>query len=213
LGRFFGPLNDKQVEYLADIRASGRHLLALINDIPDLSKVEAGRMDLAPVSFSVRDALEAGLTMVRERALRHRIALNLDVEPTIDRICADERKFKQIAFNLLTNATKFTPPGGRVDVTAWRVDGELRVSVHDTGVGIASEDLMRIFEEFEQAGRTGLLSQEGTGLGLAVAKRLVELHGGGIWVESSIGQGSTFTFALPLAEEGVAGVEEACTTT
>ncbi|MCA1644515.1 MAG: Tar ligand binding domain-containing protein [Chloroflexi bacterium] len=213
LGRFFGALNDKQVEYLIDIGASGRHLLALINDILDLSKVEAGRMDLVPVSFSVREALETGLTMVRERALRDGIALNLEVDPDIDCIRADERRFKQVAFNLLTNATKFTPSGGRVDVTARRVSGELRVSVHDTGVGIAPEDLMRIFEEFEQTGHVGPLSQEGTGLGLSVAKRLVELHGGRIWVESSMGQGSTFTFALPVAAEPLVGVEEACTTT
>ena len=193
LGRFFGPLNDKQVEFVGDIRASGRHLLALINDILDLSKVEAGRMDLVAVDFSVREALESGLTMVRERALRHGIALNLEVDPTVDRIHADERKFKQVAFNLLTNAAKFTPPGGRVDVTAWRTDGELRVSVHDTGIGIAPDDQVRIFEEFEQAGRSGLLGQEGTGLGLALARRLIELQGGRIWVDSRIGEGSTFT--------------------
>ena len=212
LGRFFGPLTDKQVEYLTDIGAAGRHLLALINDILDLSKVEAGRMELVPVSFSVREALEAGLTMVRGRALRHGIALTLEVDPTIDCIRADERKFKQVVFNLLTNATKFTPPSGRVDVTARRIDGELRVAVQDTGIGIAPEDQTRIFEDFEQAGRTALLSQEGTGLGLALARRLVELHGGRIWVESRIGEGSTFIFALPLAEVAV-GAEAACRTT
>ena len=211
LGRFFGPLTDKQVEHLVEIRASGRHLLALINDILDLSKVEAGRMDLFPVNFSVREALEAGLTMIREPALRHGIGLNLEVDPAIERIRADERKFKQVVFNLLTNATKFTPPGGQVHVTTCRVDGEIRVSVHDTGVGIAPQDQARIFEEFEQVDppEPGL---EGTGLGLALARRLVELHGGRIWVESRIGRGSTFTFALPL-EEAVVTVAEECTTT
>jgi signal transduction histidine kinase len=212
LGRFFGPLNDKQVEYVMDIRASGRHLVAVISDILDLSKVEAGRMEVVPVNFSVREALENGLTMVRERATRNGIALTLEVDPAIDRIRADERKFKQVVFNLLANAAKFTPPGGRVAVTAKRVDGELRVAVQDTGVGIAPEDQIRIFDEFQQAGRAELLSQEGTGLGLALSRRLVQLHGGRIWVESGMGEGSTFAFALPLPEAAT-DAEAACQTT
>ncbi len=196
LERYFGDLNEKQEEYLRDIAGSGQHLLSLINDILDLSKVEAGRMELEVGTFSLREALGNGLTMLRERAARHGIELFLDIDPDLDETEADERKVKQVVFNVLANAVKFTPDGGRVAVRAARADGEIRVSVSDTGVGIGMGDLPHIFEEFRQVG-TGTARAEGTGLGLALAKRFVELHGGSIRVESAPGRGSTFTFTLP----------------
>jgi signal transduction histidine kinase/CheY-like chemotaxis protein len=199
VNRRFGELNAEQAEYLADILDSGRHLLALINDILDLSKVEAGRMELEPGRFSLRAALENGLTMVGERASERRIGLMLDVQADLAPIDGDERKIKQVIFNLLSNAVKFTPGGGRVEVVARQVDNEVHVAVRDTGVGIAAEDLERIFEEFQQ-GRSGATStREGTGLGLTLARKFVELHGGRLWVASEVGTGSTFTFSLPIS--------------
>ncbi len=205
--RMGGPLTEKQLEYLTDILDSGKHLLSLINDILDLSKIEAGRLDLQRSTFSLREALRNGLTMVRERANRHDIALDLEMAPEVDVVEADERKVKQAIFNLLSNAVKFTPDGGRVEVRAERGDGEVRVSVHDTGIGVAPEDRERIFEEFTQAGRSEGRSQEGTGLGLTLAKKFVELHGGRIWVDSEVGKGSTFTFTLPLTMPATAEVK------
>jgi signal transduction histidine kinase/CheY-like chemotaxis protein len=208
--RLFGDLNDKQAEYLGDIRSSGHHLLSLINDILDLSKVEAGRMELESGIFSLAETLENGVTMVRERAIRHGLQLCLEVDPAIGLIEADERKIKQVIFNLLSNAVKFTPDGGRVEVVARLVDAQVQVAVRDTGIGIAAEDQVRIFEEFQQApnGQSG--AREGTGLGLALARRFVELHGGRLWVESRPGHGSTFTFELPqpTAAETTPFVEE-----
>ncbi|HSF05393.1 MAG TPA: ATP-binding protein [Methylomirabilota bacterium] len=198
LERMFGDLNPKQEEYLHDIVASGRHLLSLINDILDLAKVEAGRMDLDLASFNLPAALDNALTLVRERAARHGIAVASSVDARVDRIIADERKFKQIVLNLLSNAIKFTPEGGRVDVSAASADGAVEISVSDTGIGIAPEDQEAIFEEFRQVGNDVGRKREGTGLGLPLAKKFVELHGGRIWVKSRVGAGSTFTFTLPL---------------
>jgi signal transduction histidine kinase/DNA-binding response OmpR family regulator len=196
--RMFGELNEKQDEYLQDIVASGKQLLLLINDILDLSKVEAGRMELELGALSVAETLESCLGMSRERAGRHRIALGLEVDPNSGVIEADERKVKAVVFNLLSNAVKFTPEGGRIDTSARLVDGELEVAVRDTGTGIAPDDQERIFEEFQQASQPDAQKREGTGLGLALAKKFVELHGGRIWVESELGVGSTFTFRLPV---------------
>jgi GAF domain-containing protein/anti-sigma regulatory factor (Ser/Thr protein kinase) len=192
----FGDVNEKQREYLADVLGSGQHLLSLINDILDLSKIEAGRMDLELSTFSFRDALDSGLTIVRERAARHAIQLNAVVASDVGALEADERKVKQILYNLLSNAVKFTPDGGRVDVSVRVENGDVRVEVRDTGIGVAPEDQEQIFEEFRQVGRER--SREGTGLGLTLTKRFVELHGGRIWLESTPGKGSTFTFTLPL---------------
>jgi len=191
----FGDVNEKQREYLADVLGSGQHLLSLINDILDLSKIEAGRMDLELSTFRFRDALDSGLTIVRERAARHAIKLNAVVASDVGTLEADERKVKQILYNLLSNAVKFTPDGGRVDVSVRADNGDVRVEVRDTGIGVAREDQEQIFEEFRQVGRER--SREGTGLGLTLTKRFVELHGGRIWLESTPGQGSTFTFTLP----------------
>ena len=199
----FGELNEKQDEYVRDILTSGQHLLSLINDILDLSKIEAGRMELDLGPFALEEALENGMSMLRERALRGRLTLNTEIGADLGGLEADERKIKQVIYNLLSNAVKFTPAGGRVDVTARVVGEEAWVSVKDTGIGIAPEDQSRVFEEFMQAsGRAR--QQEGTGLGLALAKRLVELHGGRIWLESEPGVGSTFTFSLPLDRTSLA---------
>jgi len=198
LERLFGELNAKQDDYLKDIFASGKHLLGLINDILDLSKVEAGRMELEPSTFDVASAVSNAMTLVRERAQRHGITLGQQVDAALVEITADERKFKQIMLNLLSNAVKFTPDNGRIDVSA-RLEGpDVVVAVHDTGIGIAPEDQAAVFEEFRQVGRNYTSKQEGTGLGLALTKRFVELHGGRIWLESEPGKGSTFTFTIPV---------------
>ena len=196
--RLFGDVNDKQADYLADIHSSGKHLLGLINDILDLSKVEAGRMELDVTTFDVAPALANAMTLVRERAQRHNINLRMEVAPDLGEATADERKMKQILVNLLTNAVKFTPDGGSVDVTARRDPDELVIAVRDTGIGIAPEDQEAVFEEFRQVGRHYTNKQEGTGLGLTLTRRFVELHGGRIWVESEPGKGSTFTFTIPI---------------
>ncbi len=196
--RMFGEVNEKQAEYLQDILSSGRHLLSLINDILDLSKVEAGRLELELGRFHLPTALDNALTLVRERATRHGITLNQTVDSGVADIVADERKVKQILLNLLSNAVKFTPEGGRVGLTATTADGVITIAVSDTGIGIAPEDQAAIFEEFRQVGREDARKQEGTGLGLTLAKKFVELHGGRIGVQSQVGQGSTFSFTLPV---------------
>jgi signal transduction histidine kinase len=198
LERMFGELNEKQEDYLKDIHSSGHHLLSLINDVLDLSKIEAGHMELARSDFDVDTALRAAVSLVRERALRHDIRLSMEADPTLGEINADERKFKQVVLNLLSNAVKFTGDGGSVQVTGRRTADAVEVSVADTGIGIAPEDHEAVFEEFRQVGRNALQKQEGTGLGLALARRIVELHGGRIWLESAPGKGSTFTFSLPV---------------
>jgi signal transduction histidine kinase len=197
LARMFGQLNDKQDEYLQDVLSSGRHLLSLINDILDLSKVEAGRMELDLAPFNLPLALDNALTLVRERAMRHGIRLELAVGADVGDLVGDERKIKQILLNLLSNAVKFTPEGGRVGVRAEQANGTVEVSVTDTGIGISPEDQEAIFEEFRQVGTDYARKREGTGLGLTLARKFVELHGGRLWVKSLVGEGSTFTFSLP----------------
>ncbi len=198
LEKLFGDINPKQEEYLRDILTSGQHLLSLINDILDISKVEAGRMELERTRFDLREALHSSLMMIRERTTRHAIQLNLNMDDTIGELEADERKVKQVIFNLLSNAVKFTPDGGCITMTARMSDSVAAVAVQDTGIGIAPDEQARIFEEFQQAKQDPLQKQEGTGLGLTLAKKFVELHGGRIWVESEVGKGSTFTFTIPV---------------
>lgn len=197
LERMFGELNERQDEYLRDILGSGRHLLQLLNDILDLSKVEAGRMELAPSRFSVRDAMQYGISMVRERAALHGITVTLEVDPDIDEMESDELRIKQVLLNLLSNAVKFTPDGGHVAVAARRDGDQLAVTVTDDGAGIPPEDRERIFESFQQ-GRRGPQHEEGTGLGLTLCRRIVALLGGRMWLESEVGVGSTFGFSVPL---------------
>jgi signal transduction histidine kinase len=194
--QMFGQLNEKQAEYLDDILSSGQHLLNLINDILDLSKVEAGRMELQPSVFSLAEVLAASLVMVRERATRQGVDLVTKIDSAIGLVEADERKVKQVLFNLLSNAVKFTPQGGRITLAAHATDARVEITVSDTGVGIGAADQARIFDEFYQVGPGK--TQEGTGLGLALTKRLVELHHGELSVESAPGAGSTFTVVLPL---------------
>ena len=195
--RMFGALNEKQEEYLKDIHASGQHLLSLINDILDLSKIEAGRMELEVTDFDLPAAIDNALTLVRERAGRRGIALHHTGDGNLGQIRGDERKIKQVLLNLLSNAIKFTPEGGRIDVRAIAVGGSVEVSVTDTGVGIAPEDQEAIFEEFRQVG-TAEKKVEGTGLGLALSRKFIELHGGRIFVQSQMGVGSTFTVTIPI---------------
>jgi signal transduction histidine kinase len=198
--RMFGEINAKQADYLKDIHESGKHLLSLINDILDLSKIEAGRMDLEISSFDLPSALSNAMTLIRERAQRHNIELSLKVDKRLGAFEADERKFKQIVLNLLSNAVKFTPDGGKIDVSAKLDTDHVEIAVKDTGIGIAPEDQAAVFEEFKQVGRDQMRKAEGTGLGLALTRRFVELHGGAIRLESTPGKGSTFTVSLPLRQ-------------
>ncbi|MBL8385093.1 MAG: GAF domain-containing protein [Burkholderiales bacterium] len=200
----FGELNEKQLDYVQDIHASGRHLLSLINDILDLSKIEAGRMELELGSFDLPAAIGNAVTLVRERAQRHGIELRTEVDDMLGEFRGDERKFKQIMLNLLSNAVKFTGDGGRVTVAAHRNGAAIEVSVADTGIGIAPEDQPKVFEEFVQVGSNYATKREGTGLGLPLARRFVELHGGRMWLASAPGAGSTFYFTLPLTPEAAA---------
>ena len=195
--RMFGELNEKQAEYTEDILSSGRHLLSLINEILDLSKVEAGRMELELATFDLPLAIDNARTFVRERATKHGINLDVTVDERLGDFVGDERKIKQVLLNLLSNAVKFTPEGGRIGIKARQADGSAEISVSDTGIGISPEDQSKIFEEFRQVGGDYAHKREGTGLGLTLAKKFVELHGGKIWVESEVGKGSTFSFTLP----------------
>ncbi|MBI5484335.1 MAG: hypothetical protein HY888_07735 [Deltaproteobacteria bacterium] len=210
--QLFGPLNNKQSEYVENILGSGRHLLSLINDILDLSKVEAGKLELELEPFPLREILESSLMMLREKALKRGLDLQLELAPEADQsITADRRKLTQIMFNLLSNAVKFTHEGGRVDVAARRVlfdptdqsdqsdrSDYIEISVTDTGVGIRQEDISKLFKPFTQLESAYTKNYEGTGLGLALTSRLVELHGGQIRVESEFGRGSRFSFTIPV---------------
>ena len=202
LERMFGDINDKQEEYLNDILASGRHLLSLINDILDLAKIEAGRMELDLEDFEVAQAIDNAVVLVRERASRKGLALETTLAPGLGSVRADQRKIKQVLLNLLSNAVKFTPEGGRIEVGAERLDGVVEVWVRDTGIGIAADDQEAVFEEFRQVGTDYAKKHEGTGLGLTLSRKFVELHGGHIAVKSRVGEGSTFTFTLPVRHGG-----------
>jgi signal transduction histidine kinase len=191
----FGELSDKQREYITDIHGSGHHLLSLINDILDLSKVEAGRMELSIVKFDLPSAIDDAVMLIRERAARRQIGLEVRVDERLNSFAGDERKFKQILLNLLSNAVKFTPEGGRITVGAHSLGSGVQVSVSDTGVGVAPEDQQAIFEAFRQVGESSAKT-EGTGLGLTLVKQFVEMHGGRVWVESAPGKGATFFFTL-----------------
>jgi signal transduction histidine kinase/DNA-binding response OmpR family regulator len=198
LERMFGDLNERQEDYLKDIHAAGRHLLALLGDILDLSKIEAGRMELELTTFPVDDVIGQATSLVRERAALHGIELTLDAEQGLGLVTADELRLKQVLLNLLSNAVKFTPDGGSVEVHARREAGDLVMTVNDTGIGIAMEDQARIFDSFQQGSRSASTT-EGTGLGLTLSKQIVELHGGTMWVRSAPGEGSTFGLRIPQA--------------
>lgn len=230
-----GELNNVQKENVGYILGSGRHLLSLINDILDLSKVEAGKLELELNRFQIKDILNTSLIMLKEKAYKHNITMDLQIAPDADiEIEADMRKLKQIMFNLLSNAVKFTPDGGSVSVRARRIhdagymiqDKEkterdmhrasgimhpdfVEVSVADTGIGIKPEDMEKIFTPFQQIESVYTKKYDGTGLGLSLAKKLVELHGGSIWVESKFGKGSVFTFVIPIKQEIKEGGKDA----
>jgi PAS domain S-box-containing protein len=196
----FGPLKEKQKEYLGFVDKSSRHLLALINDILDISRIEAGRMELEAGKMSVRVATDSALVMLRERAMKHAITLTSAVSEDADiSLRADERKIKQILFNLLTNAVKFTPDGGSVSLSAARNGGFIEFCVADTGIGISPEHMPRLFTRFGQLDVVYEKKHEGTGLGLALVKELAELHGGRAWAESEPGKGSRFYVSIPAA--------------
>ena len=194
--QMFGELNERQLAYVHDVLDAGRHLLSLINDVLDLAKIEAGKMELELSEVALPELLRSAVSMHSERASRNGIALAVTTEPDEITVAADERRVRQIVFNLLSNAVKFTPADGRVDVSARVEDGHVEIAVADTGPGIPPEDLATIFEEFEQAGDGK--RAEGTGLGLPLSRKLAELHRGRLWVESEVGHGSTFRFTLPL---------------
>jgi len=195
-----GELNDQQLGYVDQVLVAGRHLHSLINDVLDLAKIEAGRMELDLAEVSMSAVLRSGVSMHSERANRARVELELSVDPAEITVEADERRIRQVVVNLVSNAIKFTPPDGRVDVSAELRNGVVEVAVADTGTGIAVEDLDRIFEEFEQGRSEAGTLLEGTGLGLPLSRRFVELHGGRLWAESVVGAGSTFHFTLPVEQ-------------
>ncbi|GCD88246.1 GAF domain-containing protein [Nocardioides sp. LS1] len=204
LERMFGEINDRQEEYLRDIHGSGRHLLELLNEILDLSKVEAGRMELEYSTLELRPLLEDAAAMLRERAAGHAITLTVDIADDVGPLFTDGLRLKQVVLNLMTNAVKFTGDGGSVTVRAVRGPGEVDISVTDTGIGVPEEDRERIFESFQQGGR-GSSREEGTGLGLTLSRRLVELLGGRMWLVTEVGVGSTFGFSLPDRTGGAVG--------
>lgn len=197
--QMFGELNERQLAYVEEILGAGRHLLSLINDVLDLAKIEAGRMELEPSEVAIHNLLRSAVSMEAERAVRGGIGLGLTTDPEEIIVLADERRVRQVVFNLLSNAIKFTPVGGRVDVSARLNGGGVEIAVADTGQGIPAEDQATIFQEFEQSATSK--GAEGTGLGLPLSRKLVELHGGRLWVESEEGRGSTFRFTLPLEQD------------
>jgi signal transduction histidine kinase len=197
--QMFGELNERQLTYVEDVREAGRHLLSLINDVLDLAKIESGKMELELSTVAIAEVLRSAVSMHSERASRGSIELTLRTEPDEITISADDRRLRQVVFNLLSNAVKFTPPDGRVDVSARLDDGHVEIAVADTGPGISAEEFETIFEEFAQ-GSDGKQA-EGTGLGLPLSRKLVELHGGRLWVESTVGRGSTFLLTLPARQE------------
>ncbi|MFB3897942.1 MAG: sensor histidine kinase [bacterium] len=197
----FGPLNEKQLLYLNNIASSGKHLLALINDILDLAKVDAGKVELHRESLSLIQLLDEVQSNIRSIAQKKQLQVSREVAPELTMITVDHGRFKQIMFNLLSNAIKFTPAQGRITITAKPVAAFAHISVADTGIGISHDNIDRVFNEFEQVDGSRARKYEGTGLGLALTKRLVELHGGEIWVESELDKGTTFTFSIPIMKE------------
>jgi len=209
----YGPVSDRHRGYLNDILESGEHLLSLINDILDISRIESGVIELDLTEFSLRELLRSSMMLFREKAIRHNLTMEVDIQDGIDTIVADQRRLKQVIVNLLSNAVKFTPDGGSVRVSARKTqdggsmprEGEMRefieITVADTGIGIRAEDFDRLFQPFQQLETPMTKRYEGTGLGLSLTKRLVELHGGRIWVESEYGRGSRFIFVIPLHQK------------
>jgi PAS domain S-box-containing protein len=194
-----GPLKPKQKEYLGDVLSSARHLLQLINDVLDLAKVEAGKMELHPETFPVQTAVEEVAAVIKGIAQKKHIAVSIEIEAGLEAVTLDEHKFKQVLYNLLSNAVKFSDEDGQVGIHARRLDqDQLEVQVRDTGIGIQAGDISRLFTEFEQLDSGTARRFEGTGLGLALTKKIIEFQGGRVSVESEPGKGSVFTVVLPV---------------
>ena len=206
--QYFGKLNEKQHKYVTNVLGSGQHLLSLINDILDLSKIEAGKMELEPSTVMIKNLLESSMIIIKERAMKHRVELVMHTSKDLEdlEITADERRLKQTMYNLLSNAVKFTPDGGTITVEGNRDGNELIISVSDTGIGLTPEEREKVFGEFYQA-RSGTDNKTpGTGLGLPLTKRIIEMQGGRIWVESEgKDKGSKFVFTLPISGTGGVG--------
>jgi len=200
LDGIYGEAPEKIRDVMERVDKSGRHLLGLINDVLDLSKIEAGQLTLALNDYSMKEVVQTVMTAVEALAAEKKLALKIEVAPDLPPGKGDERRITQILLNLVGNAIKFTETG-EVRIEAIARDGEFVVSVSDTGPGIAPADQQKIFEEFQQADSSTTRKKGGTGLGLSIAKRIIELHGGRIWVESSPGKGSTFSFTLPVHVE------------
>jgi signal transduction histidine kinase len=197
LEEMFGSLNEKQKSYINNISKGGKYLLNLINNILDLSKVEAGKMELDYERFYISDAVNEIKTTILPLALKKGICLDVKIEQDLGLICADKTRFKQILYNLTSNAIKFTPEKGSVTIEARNFGNSLQIRVKDTGVGISETDMDKLFQPFKQLNPYLTREHEGTGLGLALAKKFIEMHGGRIRVGSKIGEGSTFTFVIP----------------
>lgn len=214
----FGPLNAKQMKYVCNVESSGKHLLNMINDILDLSKIEAGKLELRKETFPLEATFDGIITIVKVLAIKKNITLNYEIDPLLTDIEADPKHFKQILYNLLSNAVKFTLEGGQVALCAKPKQGTesvggdfVQISVSDTGIGIAPEDYDKVFAEFQQVDDSYSRKQEGTGLGLALSKKLVELHGGELSFSSEKGKGSTFFFSIPLVHRADEAVKAALT--
>lgn len=197
----FGPLNDRQAKYLSNISISGKHLLKLIDDILDLSKVETGKMEFNPEEFSVPDTFEEIKVTLAPLALKRNIKMVWETEGELKSMTADRTKFKQILYNLIDNAIKFTPENGLIKIVTWVSEENISISVTDSGPGISIDDQKKLFEPFTQLGRFESREQPGTGLGLVIVKKYVEMHGGTVRVESKTGTGSRFSFMIPLTQE------------
>jgi signal transduction histidine kinase len=195
-----GPLTDQQKEYVTDIFTSGQHLLSLVNDILDLSKVEAGKMELEMKEVNIKRLVETSIALFNEKVYKQSLQMTFEIARGLETMIGDERKIKQVLYNLLGNAVKFTPAGGIIKVEVTLADDKefLKYSVHDTGIGISTEDQNKLFKPFEQIDSRLTRKYKGTGLGLSLCKQLVELHGGRIWVESETGKGSNFIFVIPM---------------
>lgn len=197
LGEMVGSLNPEQREYINDIYESGKHLLQLINDIRDLSKIEAGKIELEPERFDIEGLIEDPLVFFKQKAIAHNIKIYKNIESGLGQIYADKRKLRQVLVNLLSNAFKFTPDGGTINVVVEGSGNEVVFSVEDTGPGISEEDQKGLSQPFEQLESPLTKKVKGTGFGLYISERLVELHGGRIWVKSEMGKGSRFSFSIP----------------
>ena len=201
--KIFGELNTKQSEYVKNIFNSGKHLLDLINDILDLSKIESGEVEVFREIFSLNKTIQSCVAIVSERVKKSKLKLNVFISEGENLVYADERKMKQILLNLLTNAVKFTPEGGDITVRAESTDAGIKIVVKDSGIGIDPKDQEKIFEEFKQVENDYTRKMEGTGLGLAIVKRLIHLQNGWLKLDSVLGEGASFTFFIPKVESGV----------